>query len=238
MKYNKIVSLILLGLCIFISSGIGLLLRKNALREGAKFKLKSINKFIKKNANLKSLKKLANKGLNLGKGALALGAGQLQKALSDSKKAGKQVASELQAQIQKPYDTLKTWNDATKKALDAENLASQTNKEVDIIQSRTLRKAADDLYKIVTESIKYAETIAVESATTNPINHIKNIKSTTMEIINSVDTDENKLTKIMNNVVLPNEPNNFEIIANLKNTANDTSIIDSEKIAKIRTLVS
>lgn len=238
MKYNKIVSLILLVLCIFISCGIGVLLRKNALREGAKFNLKSIGKFVKKNANLQSLGKLANTGLNLGEGALALGAGQLQNALSKSKKTGNQLASELQVQIQNPYDTLKTWNDATKKALDAENLASQTNKEVDIIQSKTLRKAADDLYQVALESIKYAETKAVESATTNPINHIKNIKSSTMEIINSVETDENKLTKIMNNVVLPNEPNNFEIVANLKNIANDTTITDSEKLAKLRTLVS
>jgi hypothetical protein len=236
MKYNKIVSLILLVSCIFISCGIGLLLRKNAVLEGAKFKSKSIGKFIK-NANLKSLRKLANKGVNLGKGALALRAGQLQKALSDSKNKGTPSA-EAQPPIEKPYDTLKSWNDATKKALDAENLASQTNKEVDIIESKTLRKTADDLYKIVMESIKYAETIAVESATTNPINHIKNIKSTTMEIINSVETDENKLTKIMNNIVLPNEPNNFEIIATLKNIANDTNITDSEKLTKLRTLVS
>ncbi|NBV28344.1 hypothetical protein EBS02_04895 [bacterium] len=167
-----------------------------------------------------------------------MGEGSAVQEIATAKKTGNQLASELQVQIQNPYDTLKTWNDATKKALDAENLASQTNKEVDIIQSKTLRKAADDLYQVALESIKYAETKAVESATTNPINHIKNIKSSTMEIINSVETDENKLTKIMNNVVLPNEPNNFEIVANLKNIANDTTITDSEKLAKLRTLVS
>lgn len=241
MEYNKIGSILLLLTCIFVSLGIGQLIKKNKTLEGARFKskpprikVKQLNKLTKTiGRGAKKLGNVTNKGLNLGKRALASVSRKQKKALQKRKDRLQKIK-----QLKPPYDTIREWTNASKLALEAENLAKRTRKDVDIIKSRSLRKAADDLYKTVIDSIRYAQKNAVESSMRGPANHIKNIKNSVTEILNSVDTDKNKLTKIMNNIVLANDPNNFEIIKRIKNTAKSTSIIDSEKLVNIRTLVS
>jgi hypothetical protein len=219
MKYNKIASILLLFTCIFVSLGIGMLCKKNAVLEGAKFKLKTFTK-LKRN--------ITNKRLDLGKAAAVVGYGKLKQKTDKAK----------EKKIKPPNDTINEWLNASKLALNAKNISNETKIDADIIKYRNLQKSADDLYQIVLESINYWQKIAFESSISNPINHINKIKTSTIEVLNSIDSDENKISKILNNIVLVNEPNDLKIIQNIKDTAKSKTILESEKLVKIRGLVS
>jgi hypothetical protein len=126
---------------------------------------------------------------------------------------------------------------ASKDALEAENKAKTTNNNNDIINAQNLRQILDQLQKDVKQAMKDAEVKTVNSFMQNPIQHIIGIKNSVNTILNSVETDSNKLLQIMNDIVSANEPNKLDIIKNIKTEAQRNNNLDSEKLVKIRLIV-
>ena len=230
MKYNKISSILLLLSCICISLAFEILFQKKPTIEGARNKKKSKSKSREDTSKKPSTQTQSVQTPSTQRPSTQ-NLATTQNALSSS------IAS-VKTPPPLPSVMIEKAENASKEALEAENKAKQTKKNTDITNAQNLRKIASQYENDAIQAIKETEVIEFKSAMSNPIEHIKSIKSRILKILNEVNTDSNKLVKIMNDIVLTNQGSKFEIITKLINEAQKTNILDSEKLVNMRTLVS
>jgi hypothetical protein len=103
---------------------------------------------------------------------------------------------------------------------------------------------AENLKKEAKQILSIAKCIESESLKTDKIKHIQSIKSRILEILingekgNTKKDRQNALFEIMNDIILPNEANNLDIIKEIKNEAVKTDIGNRMKFEKIRRVLS
>jgi hypothetical protein len=220
MKYNKFASILLLLSCIFTSLIIGLIIKKKSIFEGAR---------------TMAWQRSAQRS-------------QPQQSSQQSQQQSPQPSSQQsppQSQQQSPQPSpqpsvlIAKLDKALKDALDAENKikATKNPNPKDVTTAQNLRQILDQLQKDVKQAMKDAEVKTVNSFMQNPIQHIIGIKNSVNTILNSVETDSNKLLQIMNDIVSANEPNKLDIIKNIKTEAQRNNNLDSEKLVNIRLIV-
>jgi len=215
MKYNKIASILLLLSCVFVSSIIGTLFRRKSIFEANKGKKRRSKRTGSKRTGSKLPQSTSSAAPSLVRPPIA--------AISSTTTPQPVVCGKLSKKVSVAFNEVKL-------AID--------NNDPNVDNFKT---AANTMLMI-------AKCIESESLKTDNNKHIQSIKSRILEILingekGNTEKDresarQNAMFEIMNDIILPNEDNNLEIIKEIKNEAVKTDIGNRMKFENIRRILS
>lgn len=231
MNYNIIISILLLLSCIFISLGIGLILHLFSFNTP----IMGVELSVKKGALVEGARNRKKKKSFFGSISK-----KVKRAFARKKKKKNKAASPppQPPPPPRPYDAMVKLIAALQLTIAAKNQAQSSKSKQDADKAREAEVFSNQKEKEYMDLIKIEEVKAVNSSLKNPMNHITNIKRDILLILNSVDSDANKLMKIKTNIVLPNQPNNLEMIKKIEAIIVKENTLESQKLVEIRSLVS